>query len=56
MIPITVTAAELDLIGTGLGSVAYKDAAPLMARLKEQYLAYLETLKPVPEAPASSVE
>ena len=36
---IKLTPAELDVIGNGLGSIAFKDAAPLINKLREQVLA-----------------
>lgn len=35
---IKLTPAELDLIGNGLGSIQFKDAAPLINKLREQVL------------------
>lgn len=55
---VKITAAELDLIGSGLGSVPYKDAAPLIVKLQRQYLEYVDAQKPKldEQAPASQVE
>lgn len=36
---ITVTAQELDTIGNGLGGMPFKDAAPLINKLREQVIA-----------------
>ena len=36
---ITVTAQELDTIGNGLGTIPFKDAAPLINKLREQVIA-----------------
>lgn len=36
---ITVTAQELDTIGNGLGAMPFKDAAPLINKLREQVIA-----------------
>jgi hypothetical protein len=41
---ITVTAQELDTIGNGLGNMPFKDAAPLINKLREQVIA--QTKKP----------
>lgn len=42
---ITVTAQELDAIGNALGAMPFKDAAPLIGKLREQVMA--QTTKPV---------
>lgn len=46
---ITVTAQELDTIGNALGAMPFKDAAPIIGKLREQVMAQT---KP-PEAPKS---
>jgi hypothetical protein len=46
---ITLTPQELDLIGNGLGSMPFKDAAPLINKLREQVMA--QQPKPVEKPP-----
>ena len=48
---ITVTAQELDTIGNGLGTMPFKDAAPLINKLREQVMAQTKKAdeKPVEE-------
>lgn len=50
---ITVTAQELDTIGNGLGGMPFKDAAPLINKLREQVIAQT---KPKDEKPVDNSE
>lgn len=50
---ITITAQELDTIGNGLGSMPFKDAAPLINKLREQVMAQNKPAEaPKVDAPA----